>query len=829
MAELFMECEEEELEPWQKKVEETPVEEDDDELIFVGEILSSKPAISNILNRSHTSLSSKRIKKESPNSGIPDIFKSTSQHYKDPVSNPVTALPRLHPESKSSQSSAVVQNISKPDFSKNSPQVQSDNSSVLLLDLSQDTPPPSSGVDQTSFGLKRPSTSEVNNVTLKKAKTSESVSEINPSSSLSSTDSPSEASSSVVVAPGSNTSSAERKTEELRSRCCPKCNVQFCHLDALMFHMKHCCPGMINDFLGTNKTELLYAEDKTDTDSEREKLIMLVSDFYYGKHEGASEEDPKTYTTFKCFSCSKVLKNNIRFMNHMKHHLELEKQNSESWENHTTCQHCYRQYPTPFQLQCHIESTHTPHEFSTICKICELSFDTEHTLLQHMKDTHKPGEMPYICQVCQFRSSTFSDVETHFRTSHDNTKNLLCPFCLKVCKMATPYMNHYMKHQKKVIHRCSKCRLQFLTYKEKTDHKTQHRTFIKPKELEGLPSGTKVTIRASLGDPQTKSPSATSTSTPSTSLLVLSPSPKSTSPVAKNLTKMNTSKSKSRKPKVITTTANKSNTSKSRRGAAKCRSKLSYKQKRRRNRKNKLSIALKNLRYRRGNHKCIECHSKIKDFANHFSISVHCNFCKYSTNCNRAFLNHVMSFHTTQPRKQFHIFKKHVRSSRGITLVCLKCDFLADSSGLDLMAKHLSHRKTHTCQVVIENVSESTSTSEPTSECRSNTEISKNVQCTPGQCPPSMDTTDASSLFPRNVNYLTVRPLLVCGLKKSDLGESHFLLDWPPIRLMLIWPEMTSRTSKLSTTSCWVWFLILRLRISCHQEKPIRSVLQLPS
>lgn len=49
-------------------------------------------------------------------------------------------------------------------------------------------------------------------------------------------------------------------------------------------------------------------------------------------------------------------------MNHMKHHLELEKQNSESWESHTTCQHCYRQYSTPFQLQCHIESAHSPFE-----------------------------------------------------------------------------------------------------------------------------------------------------------------------------------------------------------------------------------------------------------------------------------------------------------------------------------------------------------------------------------------------------------------------------------------------------------------------------------
>lgn len=40
-----MECEEEELEPWQKKVKEVD-DDDDDEPIFVGEISGSKPAIS---------------------------------------------------------------------------------------------------------------------------------------------------------------------------------------------------------------------------------------------------------------------------------------------------------------------------------------------------------------------------------------------------------------------------------------------------------------------------------------------------------------------------------------------------------------------------------------------------------------------------------------------------------------------------------------------------------------------------------------------------------------------------------------------------------------
>ncbi|GAB5584894.1 zinc finger protein 280D isoform X2 [Prionailurus iriomotensis] len=740
MAELFMECEEEELEPWQKKVEEI-LDEDDDELIFVGEISSSKPAIStqiekcqvechfsyklnNILNRGNPGSSSKGIKNETVTQGVTDTFKPTNQHYKDPTSNPVAALPRFHPESKSSQSPVIVQNVSKPDFTKNLSQVESDDSSDLLFDLTQDTIPLSQegstiyieGIDETLPIIKRSSTSKVNSVNPKKPKTSESGSDISPCASLSLTNSPSVASSHVMISKGTNTSSPHYKTGAPFLRSCPRCNVKFNLLDPLKYHMKRCCPDMVNKFLEMIKAELINTENKNKTGAEKGKLIMLVSDFYYGRHEGAVDDEQKTYTTFKCFSCLKVLKNNIRFMNHMKHHLELEKQNSESWENHTTCQHCYRQYPTPFQLQCHIESTHTPHEFSTICKICELSFETEHALLQHMKDTHKPGEMPYICQVCQFRSSTFSDVENHFRASHENTKNLLCPFCLKVSKMATPYMNHYMKHQKKGVHRCTKCRLQFLTCKEKLDHKTQHRTFIKPKELEGLPPGTKVTIRASVGPlhskPVTTSPSS---SVPSTSSFQISP-PRSKSTTAKNI-KSTTSKSKTSRPHAAVSSASKPHAKRQGRVASKYKTKKpSCKQKKQRNRKNKISIALKNLRCRRGIHKCIECHSKIKDFASHFSIYIHCNFCKYNTNCNKAFINHMVSSHSNHPSKRFYIFKKHSGILRGITLVCLKCDFLTDSSGLDRMAKHLSQRKTHTCQVVIENVPESTSTSEPSSD-----------------------------------------------------------------------------------------------------------------
>ncbi|XP_006831679.1 PREDICTED: LOW QUALITY PROTEIN: zinc finger protein 280D [Chrysochloris asiatica] len=717
MAELFMECEEEELEPWQKKVKEVE-DDDDDEPIFVGEISSSKPAISNILNRVNPSSYSRGIKNGALSRGITAAFKPTSQHYTNPTSNPGAASSvNFHPESRSSASSIVVQPLSKPGFIMNSARVVSKNSSELLFDLTQDTglshyqggPTHSiAGAKESSFASKRPSTSEVNSVNAKKPKINEVVTGTNPSAAFSSVKSTSVVSPQDLLSKGTNTSSNQSKNGTPFPRACPKCNIHFNLLDPLKNHMKYCCPDMINNFLGLAKTEFSSTTDKNMTvDSEKGKLIMLVNDFYYGKHEGDDQEEQKTHTTFKCFSCLKILKNNIRFMNHMKHHLELEKQSSESWENHTTCQHCYRQFPTPFQLQCHIESTHTPHEFSTICKICELSFETEHVLLQHMKDNHKPGEMPYICQVCNYRSSLFSDVETHFRTSHENTKNLLCPFCLKVIKIATPYMHHYMKHQKKGIHRCSKCRLQFLTCKEKMDHKTQHhRTFMKPKQLEGLPPGTKVTIRASVGPLQSGS-SPTPSISASTSTLQLSPSR------TKNITAKNSTKSNTNKPN-----ASKPNGSKS-----KCKSKLSTVQKKQTtlnnsNKKSKVSTALRSLRYRRGINKCIECCSEIKDFSNHFPTYVHCSFCRYNTSCSKAYVNHMMSFHSNRPSKRFCIFKKHSENLRGITIVCLNCDFLTDVSGLDNMATHLSQHETHTCQVVMENVSVHTTTSERLSVVR---------------------------------------------------------------------------------------------------------------
>ncbi|XP_066448651.1 zinc finger protein 280D [Eleutherodactylus coqui] len=548
---------------------------------------------------------------------------------------------------------------------------------------------------------KRPSPVELTNVSPKKPKTNENITDKRTTAASTTASNPmsSTALPQNIPSKGTNAVTTPTKNGTPFPRACPKCNIHFNLLEPLKKHMTYCCPEkMLSFFSGLTNLDVPKPLN-TMEDNEKGKLIMLVSDFYYGCYSGDFQlvhQEEKTHSTFKCFSCQKLLKNNIKFMNHMKHHLELEKQSTESWENHTTCHHCYRQFSTPFQLQCHIESSHTLYESSTICKICELSFESEQILLQHMKDSHKPGEMPYVCQVCNYRSSIFVDVDNHFRKTHENTKSLLCPFCLKVIKSGQPYMQHYMKHQNKGVYRCTKCRLQFLTCKEKIDHKTQHhRTFKKPKQLEGLPPGTKVTIRASVGVPSNpvspptspiyRNPPAFSPQQPPQTLPQSPPTMKTINPISSinnqnSTAKKNTpsSKIKSSSKKHVTVNTTKRN--------------------------KMINTALQKLRVIPGIHKCIECHRQVVDFEGHFHMYVHCSKCKFSTNCKKAYTNHVLRYHSKNSSKRSKASKKGPNDKRRVTVVCLNCDFMTDVSGLDDMAKHLSEYHTHSCQVVTEHV-----------------------------------------------------------------------------------------------------------------------------
>ncbi|XP_077883699.1 pogo transposable element with ZNF domain isoform X10 [Ictidomys tridecemlineatus] len=466
-------------------------------------------------------------------------------------------------------------------------------------------------------------------------------------------------------------------------KICPRCNAQFRVTEALRGHMCYCCPEMVEY---QKKGKSLDSEPSVPSaakppspektapitstpsstpipalspptkvpepnenvgDAVQTKLIMLVDDFYYGRDGGKVSQltnFPKVATSFRCPHCTKRLKNNIRFMNHMKHHVELDQQNGEV-DGHTICQHCYRQFSTPFQLQCHLENVHSPYESTTKCKICEWAFESEPLFLQHMKDTHKPGEMPYVCQVCQYRSSLYSEVDVHFRMIHEDTRHLLCPYCLKVFKNGNAFQQHYMRHQKRNVYHCNKCRLQFLFAKDKIEHKLQHhKTFRKPKQLEGLKPGTKVTIRASRGQPRTVP--VASNDTPSSALQEGAPLTTSADPLPVFLyppVQRNIQKRAVRKMSVM------------------------------------------------GRQTCLECSFEIPDFPNHFPTYVHCSLCRYSTCCSRAYANHMINNHV--PRKSPKYLALFKNSVSGIKLACTSCTFVTSVG--DAMAKHLVFNPSH--------------------------------------------------------------------------------------------------------------------------------------
>uniref|UniRef100_A0A8C6UG07 Zinc finger protein 280D n=1 Tax=Neogobius melanostomus TaxID=47308 RepID=A0A8C6UG07_9GOBI len=627
MSELFMECVEEDLEPWQKSVPQinlTEEDDDDDEPIFVGVVCMYKT----------------KDQKECITKCPPTQRKSEDkQDIRLPIYQPSTASPQRMLPLNSAVKPVIPTITPQPVMVNNqgflvTPQITNNNviaslgshyplgTSFTLVSVFQQITPTTlmQGV------VHRPQVQNISNniVTLSNVQTP-TVFNTQPSQIQ-----VNQTNTSLPVMRYPNSGNVAQNGMSIFD--CPNCKSVFSDEDGLKSHASNCKPSDV---------------ESSQQQSVGSKHIMLVGEFYYGKYEGDGyTNETEKATTFKCQSCLKVLKNNIRFMNHMKHHLELEKQNSESFESHTTCQHCYRQYLTPFQLQCHIESAHSAVESTTNCKICELAFETEQVLLDHMKNNHKPGEMPYVCQVCNFRSSFFSDVEAHFRNAHENAKDILCPFCLKVFKSGHIYMQHYMRHQKKGIFRCGKCRLNFLSFKEKVEHRTQvHRTFIKPKALEGLAPGTKVTIRASI----TGNPSVT---------------PSSTTPFAVS--------------KFFVYVIAFSST---------------------------VNDVLIYLFSRTGGkqYKCIECKGLVNDFFTHFPMILNCGACKYQTNCKESIGNHMIRFHSTVSKSRFLKFEnRRCFSSLKLTLVCLKCDLLLDASTGDRMAKHLTNRPNHRCKVIQE-------------------------------------------------------------------------------------------------------------------------------
>ncbi|CAL8404735.1 unnamed protein product [Boreogadus saida] len=706
MSELFMECEEEELEPWQRPAPEVTLveddDDDDDEPIFMGELVNSPKVVQPSPSPVRIVIPRQEAPPPAPRGATP-IMLSASVLGNGAITSP-PPLPTItpHPVIVNSQgyivqphqlgpahllatlgkqyppgTSFTIVPAGQPHLLPllpgqarimpgviHRPQVKLNNNVVTLSNVQHPAvysspvpqppeirppkPPPVGVCAVTATG---PTESKGDHVLLKRR--------LMPTQNEVKT-------KKVKLEPVQNNKAVD--AQNVYKKKCYKCKVIFHHQDALKSHLKNCSGKPVERVSPSPPPSKVAPSNVAPVQVVNPKHILLVGEFYYGRVEGdwrMQRQEHKTNTTFKCQSCLKVLKNNIRFMNHMKHHLELEKQNSESWESYTTCQHCYRQYMTPYQLQCHVERAHSPLASSTNCKICELAFETEQVLLEHMKETHKPGEMPYVCQVCNFRSSFFMEVEAHFKVAHDNTKDLMCPFCLKVLRSGHTYMQHYMKHQRKGIHRCGKCRLNFLTYKERVDHKINfHKTFKKPKALDGLPPGTKVTIRASLGGTVSSCNPCPSAATPEAP-----PPPKA---------------AKSKPGRLKTAPAAKRQQEQARQA-----------------RVAKKNTALKNTRIGGGPHTCIECSTEVTDFFSHYPMISNCGACKYQTSCKVSISNHMIRYHSTISKDRFKRMGSQRTSNPSVkALSCLSCDFLVGALEGDKMTKHLTDDSDHVCRVV---------------------------------------------------------------------------------------------------------------------------------
>ncbi|KAM6968116.1 uncharacterized protein FYW47_006818 [Aplochiton taeniatus] len=229
------------------------------------------------------------------------------------------------------------------------------------------------------------------------------------------------------------------------------------------------------------------------------KLVMTVEEFYYGESEGNTflrgpEATLAKSFLFKCQACFQIFEDNVRMMYHMKLHCH---QGGGASENQLSCSQCYRLLSSSQQLDQHQDRVHGPNPSPSLCQICEWAFESELVFLNHMKVAHKTGEMPYVCQVCGYRSSFYSSVQSHFLLCHRDTRYLLCVYCLKVTRNNVNYQHHLQLHQKLHAFHCNKCRLQFISMREKVYHKAKHhRCFRKPAQLEGLPPGTTVIIRS---------------------------------------------------------------------------------------------------------------------------------------------------------------------------------------------------------------------------------------------------------------------------------------------------------------------------------------------
>lgn len=360
---------------------------------------------------------------------------------------------------------------------------------------------------------------------------------------------------------------------------------------------------------------------------------------HYGFKKGKKkfDDDSVSNPKFSCHHCNRRIASNLRFMQHIKNHLDKERQHTFSLNDMINCEHCYKRFRTPFERQCHIEKFHMKTDFK--CGVCELSFENSKTLVQHLEEKHPALQMPYICKICDYRTSIYDDINVHFAKTHQGGKSLLCHFCLRVIKTAKDFSRHCLKHLTISIrngsHRCKYCKLMFLSYSELKEHTDKdHVRFAKTKK-DGIPpkNASKTMTLPSGNQAATSAPAAAAAA-----------------------------------PAAATTVAN-------------ANSRMTVKLPAFSKKPNQPFLEYKNL-FRpydivqpSGAVWCCECGARVYDPRVHFKTSLQCNKCTFTTFCGETYANHMIVFHSAKKPPTAHPITKAIRQNGRVVLTCKRCQF----------------------------------------------------------------------------------------------------------------------------------------------------------
>ncbi|CAN7983568.1 unnamed protein product [Ixodes hexagonus] len=344
-----------------------------------------------------------------------------------------------------------------------------------------------------------------------------------------------------------------------------------------------------------------------DGETDPSQKSVILDEYYYARKRPCEEEGQLSETkgnfSFKCPICKKLIVDNVKTVKHITNHIEGSRQKNPDLSDLTICKYCFKEFETPYSMQCHMEVAHLKDD-GIVCRICSQEFDLVPSLIDHMKLYHNPSEMPYSCQLCGYRSSFHKDILKHFHQDHLGSNALLCRFCLRVYVVkfsnnlasigVQKFYCHLFKHLARTsARRCPICCLVFLSQGDMRAHRDKEH----------------VSMRGQPGVEAIPSADASPTMVPEPHV-------------------------KPRKPlsSLLAPSANQ---------ASSCQPRFSVP-----------AVHLEPLTL---HCLCLECRKPIDE--DHFNRSVRCSQCNYTTNCTKAFADHMICRHSSLLKSRTSLFR----------------------------------------------------------------------------------------------------------------------------------------------------------------------------